>query len=402
MHTQQTVTFDGATAQIHTFKASDQAGNGTSSSPVEKTVADASPVEEIHAMLHVSDATLPYEEQLDALQRAYAALLGQIGTDALPVFKRFFLSDAANQASLLLSHEIDDPMGALSIVQQPPLDGTKIALWVYMLRGVKAQAVPGTQLFEATHNGYRHLWAGAYCSKEEDSEAQTTIIFNTYILELAAQNCTLSENCVRTWFYVSDIDNRYAGMVRARNAVFETQGLTEQTHYIASTGIGGIGADPKSFVHMDAYAVSGLQPGQIQHLYAADHLNRTSEYGVRFERGTVVHYGDRDQIFISGTASINEKGQIIHTGDIRRQTERTLENIGALLAEAGATFDDVEQMIVYLRDHADYAVVSRLIAERFPDKPVIIVNAPVCRPGWLIEVECMAARPAHNPQYAAF
>lgn len=382
MHHEQSVAYDGATAEIHTFSAGG--------------------VDEIHAMLHVSDPTLPYEAQLEALQHAYAALLGSQGSDALPVFKRYFLSDAANQANLLLSHEIDDPMGALSVVQQPPLDGTKIALWVYMLRGAKAQAVPGTQLFEATHNGYRHLWAGAYCNKEADSEAQTTIIFNSYILDLAAQGCTLSDNCVRTWFYVSDIDNRYAGMVRARNAVFETQGLTEHTHYIASTGIGGIGADPKSHVHMDAYAVSGLQSGQMQYLYAADHLNRTSEYGVRFERGTVVHYGDRDQIFISGTASINDKGQIVHAGDIRRQAERTLENVGALLAEAGADFSNVGQMIVYLRDHADYAVVSRLFAERFPGKPVIIVNAPVCRPGWLIEVECMAVRPVHNSTYAPF
>lgn len=415
MHNQKTVNFDGAIAQIHTFKtgcSSPIEGRGANvlqteeigskDSFFETTSSDTSQVEEIHAMLHVCDATLPYEEQLDVLQRAYAALLSLLGTDALPVFKRFFLSDAANQANLLLSHEIDDPMGALSIVQQPPLDGTKIALWVHLLRGVKAQAVPGTQLFEATHNGYRHLWAGAYCNTEENSEAQTTIIFNSYILELAAQNCSLSENCVRTWFYVSDIDNRYAGMVRARNAVFETQGLTEQTHYIASTGIGGIGADPKSFVHMDAYAISGLKPGQMTYLYAADHLNRTSEYGVRFERGTVVHFGDRDQIFISGTASIDDKGQIMHIGDILRQTERTFENIGALLDEAGATFDDVEQMIVYLRDHADYAVVSRLIAERFPDKPVVIVNAPVCRPGWLIEVECTAARPANNPDFPAF
>ncbi|MBP3228418.1 MAG: hypothetical protein J6M53_06535 [Bacteroidaceae bacterium] len=384
MSNQQTVRFDRAFAEIHRYEPADGG------------------VGEVHAMLHVADATLTYDEQLAALQSAYAALLGSLGSDVLPVIKRYFLSDAANQANLLLSHEIDDPLGALSVVQQPPLDGTKIALWVYLLRGVKAQAVPGTQLFEATHNGYRHLWAGAYCNKETGSEAQTTIIFNTYILELAAQGCTLSDNCVRTWFYVSDIDNRYAGMVRARNAVFETQGLTDKTHYIASTGIGGIGADPKSFVHMDAYAVAGLQPGQMGYLYAADHLNRTSEYGVRFERGTYVDYGDRRQIFISGTASINDRGQIVHPGDIRRQAERTLENVGALLAEGGAGFDDVAQMVVYLRDHADYAVVQHLFAERFPGKPVVIVYAPVCRPGWLIEVECMAVRAAENPMYKPF
>ena len=65
---------------------------------------------------------------------------------------------------------------------------------------------------------------------------------------------------------------------------------------------------------MDTYAVKGLQPGQIQFLYAPTHLNPTYEYGVTFERGTAVTYGDRKQIFISGTASIDNKGEIYIRG----------------------------------------------------------------------------------------
>lgn len=97
-------------------------------------------------------------------------------------------------------------------------------------------------------------------------------------------------------------------VVKARNAeVFVTQNLTEKTHYIASTGIGGRHADPKVLVQMDTYAVAGLKPEQIHFLYAPTHLNPTYEYGVSFERGTYVDYGDRRQVFISGTASINNK-----------------------------------------------------------------------------------------------
>ena len=52
---------------------------------------------EYHAMLHVSDQRLPYAKQLEAIMNAYQTLLDKLpGTQA--VFKRYFLSDAANQA----------------------------------------------------------------------------------------------------------------------------------------------------------------------------------------------------------------------------------------------------------------------------------------------------------------
>ena len=50
------------------------------------------------------------------------------------------------------------------------------------------------------------------------------------------------------------------------------------------------------------------------------------------------------------------------------------------------------QLLVYLRDPSDYAVVSRLFAQRFPATPHVILWAPVCRPGWLIEMECIAVK----------
>lgn len=95
------------------------------------------------------------------------------------------------------------------------------------------------------------------------------------------------------------MDVNYAGVVKARNEVFVTQNLTEKTHYISSTGIGGRHADPKVLVQMDTYAVGGIKPEQIHFLYAPTHLNPTYEYGVSFERGTYVDYGDRRQVFIS-------------------------------------------------------------------------------------------------------
>ena len=72
------------------------------------------------------------------------------------------------------------------------------------------------------------------------------------------------------------------------------------------------------------------------------------------------------------------------------------ENVEALLAEGGASFDDMAQIIVYIRDIADYDTVRDLFAQRFPETPCVITLAPVCRPTWLIEMECLAIRPAAN------
>lgn len=358
-------------------------------------------VAEYHLMIHVTDPGLTYKEQLDAVLNAYYTLLDTELQGAVAIFKRYFLSDAANQSDELLAISTESSDCALSVVEQAPLDGTKLALWVYLQQGVQTQTLPNG-LFEAKHGAYRHLWGGSAFNRAANSEYQTRLLLNDYVMQLMEQGCRLANDCIRTWFFVQNVDVNYAGVVKARNEVFVTQNLTEKTHYIASTGIGGRHADPKVSVQMDTYAVAGLKPEQIHFLYAPTHLNPTYEYGVSFERGTYVDYGDRRQVFISGTASINNKGEVVHPGDVRKQTERMWENVEALLKEADCTFDDLGHMIVYLRDIADYAVVRKMYDERFPDTPKVFVHAPVCRPGWLIEMECMGVKALKNKDYASF
>ena len=353
---------------------------------------------EYHAIIQVSTANLPYAQQLEAVMGAYQQLLDRF-PGAQAVFKRYFLSDAANQADAVVVADVTDC--AKSIIQQAPLNGTKIALWVWLMSGVQTG---GTEsgLYEVRHGSFRHLFNASAHNLAANSEYQMRLLFNEYIMQLAQERCTLADNCIRTWLFVNDIDLNYGGVVRARNQVFFTQGLTVNTHFIASTGIGGRQQDPNVLSQMDNYAIAGIQPEQIHYLYAPTHLNRTSDYGVSFERGTRVDYADRRHVFISGTASINNKGEVMHAGDIVKQTARMLENVQTLLAEAECTFDDVSEMIVYLRDVADYELVRRVYAERFPDKPVVIVHAPVCRPGWLIEMECTAVKAVSNPALPEF
>ena len=236
----------------------------------------------------------------------------------------------------------------------------------------------------------------------DTSYMQTWKSLFSYIDTLKHFNATLEANCIRTWFFVRDVDTQYNGLVKSRRECFAEQGLTQNTHYIASTGIGGTPADPKALVQMGCYAMTGFDPEQQHYLYALSHLNRTIEYGVTFERGTLMQYGDRNHVYISGTASINNKGEVVHVGDIVNQTYRMWENVETLLNEGDMTYDDVMQIVVYLRDCADYEIVQKMFEEKFPNIPYVITLAPVCRPTWLIEMECVAVKKADNAQFRNF
>lgn len=232
-----------------------------------------------------------------------------------------------------------------------------------------------------------------YDREGQDSAANTLHIFNEYSRILAEKGLTLKDNCVRTWCFVEDIDDNYKGFYKTRTAFFAEHGLTPATHYIASTGIAGTMPAGCGKVGVDALAVRDPAKADIRYLKGSSNLGRTDAYGVTFERGTVLTLDGCRTALISGTASIDPAGNVLHVGDIEAQTQRSWENIGVLLDEAGMSFADVTVMLVYIRNGEDYAAVRRLCDERFGTSiPKLILHAPICRPTWLMETECIAVK----------
>ena len=338
---------------------------------------------ESFSVLSLTDPLIPFDKQADVLLDNISRVLEKEGT---PVLMRFFLSDPANQTASLQEHIVFDC--PVSIIGQAPLNGTKIAAMVWCRQSAAICRI-GERMHKVTEKGIDEYWFTGGLSDSDGSYSQTVNLLGELSSGLEAQGLTLESNCMRTWLFVQNIDVNYKGVVDGRNTVFDRHGLTPDTHFIASTGIEGRTEKCANKVMLDAVAVSG--PGVlVNYLNGASHLNRTSQYGVRFERGTRIEYPDRNHVYISGTASIDNNGKILYEGDIVRQTERMIENVGVLLEEAGCGFGQVGSMIVYLRDSADYAVVKDIFDKRFPDCPRVIVQAPVCRPGWLVEMECIA------------
>lgn len=308
----------------------------------------------------------------DSFSGALSSILAQMeGMD--PVFVRFFLSDAQNQADALraaLNARFKDV--AVSIVEQPPLDGSRISALVLTSAREPSFLFHSLRLTEDEAKGL-------------DAYAQSRLLFDKYLRIIRPLGLELKTHCVRTWIYVRDIDANYAGLVKARNDVFAEEGLSHQTHYIASTGIGGATERQHAVVAIDFLTRPDIEEGDKTYLKALSHLSPTHDYGVAFERGVRLSDG---HIFISGTASIDHQGKVLHQGDVLAQADRLLENISVLLQEGGSSLEKVPYFIVYLRDISDYALVDTYMQKRFPHVPRILLEARVCRPSWLIEMEC--------------
>ena len=295
---------------------------------------------------------------------------------------KFFVSDAQNQADALRARLEEcnwtAPAGggethpAVSIVEQPPLDHSRITALVGTSPDQPDWLFHSLRLNEAEARGL-------------DSYAQARLLFAKYLDIIRPMGLELKTHCVRTWIYVRDIDSNYAGVVKARNDVFDIQGLSHDTHYIASTGIGGATECRDAVVAIDFLTYPHIAEQDKTYLKALSHLSPTHDYGVAFERGVKLSDG---HIFISGTASIDKHGQVLHLGDIKAQTDRLLENIGQLLAEGGSSLDKIPYFVIYLRDISDYETVDAYMQERFPSVPRVLLEARVCRPTWLIEMEC--------------
>ena len=384
------------------------AGNGISSRSFHRPGGGTE-----HYLCVEATGALDLRDQIELIQDRYAAAQEALGlAPETAVFRRLFLSDTINQAARVrespLARDPPESPVAVSIVQQPPLPGAKIALFAYHVAGggdfTKRRLSARHVLAE--RNGLGHLWSTRLCAGAHESTAsaaaQTRELFADLVGTLETQGGTLRDHCVRTWVYLKDVDVFYQDMVHSRRQLFAEQGLTGATHFIASTGIEGACAHRHDLVALDAYSILGLLPAQVSYLNDFDRLCPTKDYNVTFERGTRIAYADRAHLFISGTASIDRAGAVVHPGDALRQLDRTIANIEALLRSGAAGLDDLMHLLVYLRDPTDFARVDGYLASRFPGLPRLIVQGAVCRPEWLVEVEGIAVTANDEPRLPSF
>lgn len=97
-------------------------------------------------------------------------------------------------------------------------------------------------------------------------------------------------------------------------------------------------------------------------------------------------------VFTAGQIPLDpENGQLV-TGDIEEQTHRVLQNVQALLQEAGSSLATVIKTTVFMTDLADFNRMNAVYSEYFPSEPparstVQVTALPL---GAQIEIECVA------------
>ncbi len=86
-----------------------------------------------------------------------------------------------------------------------------------------------------------------------------------------------------------------------------------------------------------------------------------------------------DFIFTSGQIPIDPKTNQLVQGDIKEQTKQVLENLKAILEEAGVTFDDVVKVTVYMKDLNEFSAMNEIYSEYFKNSPPARTTVEVSR-----------------------
>jgi len=102
-------------------------------------------------------------------------------------------------------------------------------------------------------------------------------------------------------------------------------------------------------------------------------------------------------LYIAGTLPLDAEGNLVGADDVRKQTRQVLENIGAVLSAAGASFADIVSNTIYLKTFDDYAAMNEIYGEFFASAPPAraCIKAELVKPQFLVEiasVACLKAR----------
>ncbi len=211
---------------------------------------------------------------------------------------------------------------------------------------------------------------------------------------------------LRLWNYLPAINAQTHGLERyrqfniARQEAFLAHGRSATEGAPAACAL-GTAAGPMTIYFLAARSAARAieNPRQV----SAYHYPR--EYGPRsptFSRAALARIGEQQWLFVSGTASIIGH-RTAHVGDVAAQTEETLDNIEALLAQANAATSAgafaMERLAykIYLRNAADLDAVRTGIERRSGTAALpIYLHADICRHDLLVEIEATASLNLHQ------
>jgi enamine deaminase RidA (YjgF/YER057c/UK114 family) len=103
-------------------------------------------------------------------------------------------------------------------------------------------------------------------------------------------------------------------------------------------------------------------------------------------------------VYLSGQVPSDASGKLVGEGDFEAQVEQIFANLKIAVEAAGGTMADIVKLNYYLVAEVDQAIVPKLrpIRDRYinvanPPASTFVVVSRLMRPGWMIEIEAVAA-----------
>jgi 2-iminobutanoate/2-iminopropanoate deaminase len=101
-----------------------------------------------------------------------------------------------------------------------------------------------------------------------------------------------------------------------------------------------------------------------------------------------------DTLYVSGQIAIDPESGSMIEGSVEEETERVLDNVGAILQAASMSFEDVVRCEVFLADMDDYAQVNEVYARYFNEQPPArqALEVATLPRDAQVEISCIAVR----------
>lgn len=102
-------------------------------------------------------------------------------------------------------------------------------------------------------------------------------------------------------------------------------------------------------------------------------------------------------LFVAGQIPLDAKTGELVGSDVAEQTEKSLQNLAAVLKAAGSDLSQVVKTSVFLKDMNDFAAMNQAYAQHFSDETAparACVEVARLPKDVLVEIECIAVVPS--------
>ncbi|MCY2930643.1 MAG: Rid family hydrolase [Planctomycetota bacterium] len=251
-----------------------------------------------------------------------------------------------------------------------------------------------------TGPGYRLLYLPAVFgdlldgSKPATVTAQASSMFENAVHALRSAGFNYSQ-VIRTWIYLPRILDWYGEFNRVRTELYAAAGFARdagKSPFPASPGIQARSI-PQGECGMDVLALDTSDPGKAKAvpILTTPRQGPAFSYGSAFSRGMSLTVEDRKTVFLSGTASIDSRGNTLYPGNAEMQCLETLVDVAALLEGVGGSLRHIAMATLFCKTRDVFAVYRNAMRWlQAPEIPTVYVQADVCRPDLLVEMEAVA------------